>query len=43
MNVPEIVVGHHVADHIEDDTLCRVDIDPTVEERLLCVMLLTTL
>ncbi|TYK29257.1 pentatricopeptide repeat-containing protein [Cucumis melo var. makuwa] len=33
LNVPEIIVGHHVVDHVEDDTLCRVDVDPTVVER----------
>lgn len=29
----EIVVGHRVDEHIEDDILCRVGIDPIVVER----------
>ncbi|KAA0049894.1 receptor-like protein kinase FERONIA [Cucumis melo var. makuwa] len=33
LNVPKIVVSDRVADHVEDDTLCRVDVDPTVVER----------
>lgn len=33
LNVFEIVVGHHVDDYIEDDTLCKLDTDPTVVER----------
>ncbi|KAL0559314.1 hypothetical protein IC582_003922 [Cucumis melo] len=33
LDVLEIVVGHHVDEHIEDDTLCRVDVDPTMVER----------
>ena len=33
LNALEIVVGHRVNEHIEDDTLCRPDVDPTVVER----------
>ncbi|KAA0047463.1 CACTA en-spm transposon protein [Cucumis melo var. makuwa] len=33
INVLEIVVSHQVDDHIEDDTLCRTDVDPTIVER----------
>ncbi|TYJ98100.1 zinc finger BED domain-containing protein DAYSLEEPER-like [Cucumis melo var. makuwa] len=33
LNIPEIVFGHRGADHVEDGTLCRVDIYPTVVER----------
>ncbi|KAA0062599.1 CACTA en-spm transposon protein [Cucumis melo var. makuwa] len=33
INVVEIVVSHRVDDHIEDDTLCRTDVDPTIVER----------
>ncbi|KAA0032142.1 uncharacterized protein E5676_scaffold186G00260 [Cucumis melo var. makuwa] len=33
INVLEIVVSHQVDDHIEDDTLCRIDIDPTIVKR----------
>ena len=33
INVLEIVVSHQVDDHIEDDTLCRIDVDPTIAER----------
>ncbi|KAA0053278.1 hypothetical protein E6C27_scaffold102G00790 [Cucumis melo var. makuwa] len=32
-NVLEIDVEHRVDEHIEDDTLCRVKVDPTVVER----------
>ncbi|KAA0042215.1 uncharacterized protein E5676_scaffold124G00850 [Cucumis melo var. makuwa] len=32
LNVLEIVVTHRVDDHIEDDTLCRTDVDPTIVE-----------
>ena len=32
-NVLEIIVGHWVDKHIEDDTLCKTDIDPTIIER----------
>ena len=35
LNVPKIVVRHCVDDHIEDDTLCRLDVDPTMVERLI--------
>ncbi|KAA0065670.1 acidic leucine-rich nuclear phosphoprotein 32 family member A-like [Cucumis melo var. makuwa] len=33
LNVLEIVVKHRVDEHIEDDTLCRLDVDPTIVER----------
>ncbi|TYK04755.1 uncharacterized protein E5676_scaffold68G00570 [Cucumis melo var. makuwa] len=33
INILEVVVSHQVDDHIEDDTLCRNDIDPTIVER----------
>ncbi|TYK16299.1 gamma-aminobutyrate transaminase POP2 [Cucumis melo var. makuwa] len=33
LNVLEIVVSHRVDEHIEDDTLCRTDVDPTIVER----------
>ncbi|KAA0034951.1 CACTA en-spm transposon protein [Cucumis melo var. makuwa] len=33
-NVLEIVVSYRVDDHIEDDTLYKTDIDPTIVERL---------
>ncbi|KAA0062837.1 hypothetical protein E6C27_scaffold146G00040 [Cucumis melo var. makuwa] len=33
INVLEIVVSHQVDDHIEDDTLCRTDVDPIIIER----------
>ncbi|TYK20936.1 CACTA transposable element [Cucumis melo var. makuwa] len=33
INVLEIVISHQVDDHIEDDTLCRIDVDPTIVER----------
>ena len=42
LNVPKIVVGHHIADNIKDETLCRVDVDPIVLERLI-VPYVTTL
>ena len=32
LNVPKLVVGHRVDDHVENDTLCRVDVDLTVVE-----------
>ena len=35
LNIPKIVVDHHVANHVEDDTLRKVDVDPTVVERLI--------
>ena len=33
-NVLEIVFEHLVDERIEDDTLCRLDVDPIVVERL---------
>ena len=33
LNVPEIVVSHRVVDHVENNTLWRVDVDPTFVER----------
>ncbi|KAA0049803.1 uncharacterized protein E5676_scaffold142G00300 [Cucumis melo var. makuwa] len=30
LNVLKIVIGHRIVDHVEDDTLCRVDVDPIV-------------
>ncbi|KAA0063052.1 CACTA en-spm transposon protein [Cucumis melo var. makuwa] len=33
LNVLEIVVSHRVDEHIEDDTLWRTDVDPTIVER----------
>ena len=33
LNILEIVVGHRLDEHIEDDTLCRTDVDPTIVER----------
>ncbi|TYK06669.1 gag/pol protein [Cucumis melo var. makuwa] len=32
-DIPKVVGSHCVADHIEDDTLCRLDVDPIVVER----------
>ena len=32
-NVSKIVVDHRIADHIEDITMCRVHVNPTVVER----------
>ena len=32
-NVLEVIVGHHVDEHIEDNTLCRPDIDSAVVGR----------
>ncbi|KAA0049610.1 CACTA en-spm transposon protein [Cucumis melo var. makuwa] len=32
-NVLPIVVGHRVDENIEDDTMCRTDVDPTIVER----------
>ena len=37
LDVSEIVVGHHVDEHIEEDTLRRVDVDPTAVERNSCL------
>ncbi|TYK31654.1 CACTA en-spm transposon protein [Cucumis melo var. makuwa] len=33
LNVLDIVVSHRVDEHIEDDTLCRTGVDPTIIER----------
>ena len=33
LNVLEIVVSHRVVDHVKDNTLCRVNVDPLVVER----------
>ncbi|KAA0046157.1 CACTA en-spm transposon protein [Cucumis melo var. makuwa] len=33
LNVLEIVINHQVDEHIEDDTLCRTDVDPIIVER----------
>ncbi|TYJ97551.1 uncharacterized protein E5676_scaffold85G00740 [Cucumis melo var. makuwa] len=33
INVLKIVISHRVDDHIEDDTLCRTNVDPTIVER----------
>ncbi|KAA0050362.1 uncharacterized protein E6C27_scaffold88G00940 [Cucumis melo var. makuwa] len=33
INILEVVVSHQVDDHIEDDTLCRNGVDPTIVER----------
>ncbi|KAA0066656.1 CACTA en-spm transposon protein [Cucumis melo var. makuwa] len=33
INILEVVVSHQVDDHIKDDTLCRIDVDPTIIER----------
>ncbi|KAA0048670.1 CACTA en-spm transposon protein [Cucumis melo var. makuwa] len=33
LNVLEIVVDYRVDEHIEDDTLCRTDVNPTIIER----------
>ena len=33
LNVLEIIVEHCVDDHIDDDKLCKLDIDPTIVER----------
>ncbi|KAA0025919.1 hypothetical protein E6C27_scaffold34G002170 [Cucumis melo var. makuwa] len=35
LNVLEIIFGHRVDEHIEDDTLCKPDVDPIVVERLI--------
>ncbi|TYK22461.1 nucleosome assembly protein 1 [Cucumis melo var. makuwa] len=34
INIQEVVVSHQVDDHTEDDILCRIDVDPTIVERL---------
>ena len=33
LNVLEIIVNHRVDKDIEDDTLCRTDVDPTIIKR----------
>ncbi|KAA0035765.1 uncharacterized protein E6C27_scaffold403G00400 [Cucumis melo var. makuwa] len=33
LNVLKIVVEHRVGEYIEDDTLCRPNVDPTVVKR----------
>ena len=33
LNVLEIIVGHQVDEHIEDDTLYKTNVDPTIVER----------
>ncbi|TYK11066.1 uncharacterized protein E5676_scaffold73G00520 [Cucumis melo var. makuwa] len=33
INILKVVVSHQVDDHIEDDTLCRNGVDPTIIER----------
>ncbi|KAA0047170.1 uncharacterized protein E5676_scaffold109G00480 [Cucumis melo var. makuwa] len=33
LNILEIVVSHRVDEHIEDDTLCRTDVNPTIVKR----------
>ncbi|TYK00367.1 transposon protein, putative, CACTA, En/Spm sub-class [Cucumis melo var. makuwa] len=33
LNILEVIVSHQVDEHIEDDTLCKPDNDPTVVER----------
>ena len=33
LNVLKIVVSHQMDEHIEDDTLCRTNVDPTIVER----------
>ena len=35
LNLLEVIVGHRVDEHIEDDTMCRPDVDPIVVERLI--------
>ena len=39
LNVLEIVVGHCVDEHIEDDTLCRLDVDLIVVEKSIVHMM----
>ncbi|TYK04839.1 CACTA en-spm transposon protein [Cucumis melo var. makuwa] len=34
INILEVIVSHQVDDHIEDGTLCRIYVDPTIVERL---------
>ena len=33
LNVLEIAVSHRVDDHIEDDILCRTNVNPTIIKR----------
>ncbi|KAA0062352.1 CACTA en-spm transposon protein [Cucumis melo var. makuwa] len=33
LNILEIVVSHRVDEHIEDDTMCRTDVDPKIVKR----------
>lgn len=33
LNILEIVVGHRMDKQIQDNTLCRPEVDPTVVER----------
>ncbi|TYK08547.1 hypothetical protein E5676_scaffold323G00890 [Cucumis melo var. makuwa] len=33
LNALEIIISHRVDEHIEDDTLCRTNVDPTIIER----------
>ena len=33
LNLLEIIAGYCVNEHIEDDTMCKPDIDPDVVER----------
>ena len=33
LNVLKIIYGHRVDEHIEDNTLCKTGIDPTIVER----------
>ena len=34
LNVLEIAIGYRVDEHVlEDDTLCRIEVDPTIVER----------
>ena len=33
LNILKIVVDHRVDEHIEDDTLCRTNVNPTIVER----------
>ena len=34
LNVLEVIVGHHIDEHIEDDTLCRLNVDSKLVETL---------
>ena len=35
LNVLEIIMRHYVDEHIEDETLCRPNVDPIVVKRLI--------